>query len=225
MKVTTIVTLLVAVVYAMCLLVIDVPAEKSIVIFWLKWKEFQLPFEVSPWWNLLFFPFLIILHSNAQNQNLIVGKEPKTGSFEIKTKYQIRISLYLVRVVSLFMGIGTMILGCVMSLVFAIFNLHLPELNILSLFPLSIILYLVTYITLGISLQFVDSLLWDKVVSDVKADGVSQLEKYTVTSTAYSKLSIASSLPFLFGATLAFIVRFTLDYISKLKIRVSYKAN
>ena len=89
-------------IYAMFLLKNDISNEVEI--YGLYTHHYELPFKTpdsSPWWNMIAFPLGIALYFSFANFQSVVGKEPKGFNPTITIKHHLRMTLFLVKMISL----------------------------------------------------------------------------------------------------------------------------
>lgn len=220
MKKATIVALLVTVAYVLCLVFVEVPNEKALVLFFPFKVNVLLPFEVSPWWNLMLLPFTLILCAYGYSLDSIVGKEPRSSEVS-ERKFKIRLLPYFAKYVSLLIAIGTMIMAAFCAIILGLFGLSDVELGFLSILVSSIIFGFIAYVALGILEQFCFSFFFVKQYHSEKEESVT--EKYLLLFSGYAKTGFLKSSPFLIGLTLAFILNFIIELLKKTKIQVSVK--
>lgn len=204
MKVAMIVTIIVTLAYAACLLLVNIPQEKNLILFGVNIAE--IPFYVSPWWNLVLSPLVIIFITYAHNQEKLIGKEPKLKEGVLEMKYETRLNIYIVRIVSIITSLGTMVLSSLLLVVLSAFNINIPDFSPLSIYISGLICYIVSYIGLGISMQFITTILW-KTSFDDQETNESILDQYISNFVSFVKVGLFEALPQILGMTIAFIFK------------------
>lgn len=225
MKIATVVTIVVAVVYAVYLWVlsnlINLPVEKTLTFYSHNWLEVPLSFEVSCWWNLLIFPLIIMCMGYVYSSEVIVGKEPRGVKDGTGYKYNARLHVFIMKVLFMIATLAMMFMGAVMYPFF-------PEgpIGPLSLLVSSIILGLIAYIGFSSAIEFMYSLfIWNTFIyEDYSAGEKGLAETYQMNLSAFSKLGLIKTLPFLFGMTLGYICRFifygSLIFLKSIRISI-----
>lgn len=223
----TLIVTLAYVVYLSLLTMRGLPLEEKVYITnWLildsRWLTINLPFGVSPWWNVLLAPLTLIYLFYWLGQEYIIGKKPRRQKEENGLKYGARFNIHFVNVISLGMALALMVISAIL------FPLTKTDIEIapLSVLCSGIFLWVVIYSFFGISLEFLSSLFFWKTIndpgddfvtyekSDYKDNKLSHLPlvlRYRATLCTYLKLGFIATLPFTIGITIGFIVRFIID--------------
>ncbi|MCX6795412.1 MAG: hypothetical protein NT165_01605 [Candidatus Falkowbacteria bacterium] len=211
-KTAIVITILVTVAYAIYLVLVkNVPTENTVALFQESLWSIKLPFQVSAWWNLLLGPLMVLLIAYGYNKEEIIGDEPKHGASKgVKRKYEARFHIYMMNLISGGLAIAS---ASLMAIVWLIVS-HFEKLN-QNMGPASnavnfLALFFVCYVGLGIALQVIYAWGWYTIVDDYPDDeeGKQNLfERFSETFTAFIKLGIIKSLPFLIGLVLGFSLR------------------
>ena len=226
MKIAISITLVVTVAYAIMLTILghaNLPVEKTLVVFSHNWLEIQLPFVVSPWWNLFLCPLIILFIGYGYSKDAIIGKEPEHRE-NIERKYHVRMMLYFMNLISATMVLGTMLLSAIMWIIVGGTGLSALGIGPLSMLATAPIIWLGCYILIGVWEEFAMTLGWNTVIDTNEDDSFdplfnpeeSLMIKFKATLTSYVKAGIIKSFPLLFGMVLAFMIRFSSLQVMKL---------
>lgn len=218
MKMAIVITTVVTVAYALCLLVANnLPVERVLFVYRVdlsKWLQFPLPFEVSCWWSLLLFPIAIMVIAYAASCNLIVGKEPSHPGFpgDAQFKYRARLALYFVTNIS---NIVAFIFVVVCVMLFSLSFLKDEMGGLLSSLISGFYVWIICYVIFGSAMEFMKALLWE---SCEHSEGYTKNEetftkKYQVSVVAFAKLGIIKTFPLLFGLTCGYLLRGAINKI------------
>ena len=214
-KVATIVIMVIAMVYVIVLSTIGAPVQTKVVILLSDDSSSmtELPFNVSFWWSLIFFPIYLLACVYIFNQTKIAGEEPGTSKGGIKEKYHVRGINFMVNVLYLFLSLGT----CFIGMVGGFFSdIAANTFGPLSFITINIQLFLICHIIVGPAVEFLMML-----CKDISYEYESYSEAYEARALAYVKNGAIKSLPNLIAATAAFMVRFALEGVIKIFKKVA----
>jgi len=220
MNVATTVVILAMVAYAMLLFVFGQENETTL-IFWSTNFQIELPFEISPLWNLLVFPIVMFTVSLLMNKDQITGKEYNGSNGKLEINYDTKLNMFMVQVVSL---VGFVLVFLTLSFVKVI---GAPEAigGPMSTFTIATSVYFATYIVTGTIYEFFCILFKDFYFGDVKLT-----ETFLMRIEKFVKIGVVKTSPLMFGLILGFMLRFTLNRIARViakmpRVRVKVETN
>ncbi len=207
-------TFMTMVTYTVLLATRATPLYEKTLIIWDTW-EINLPnaLQISHWWNLIFFPLIFIIAFIWNEKDEIFGREPNTDSIAIEQKYNARVGVAIVTILSFSIMM-------VYPLVFAFVDLFYLKYGPLSNLINGLITFLGTYIILGfamssLSLLFINLISFDKWNKDEEIRKFGNCLRFKYYILAMIKSGLFKNLPFILGATFGFTLRFVFSSVYK----------
>jgi hypothetical protein len=206
MNAAVVVIILMAAAYVTLMLTIG-QANETVLIVWSKSVQYPLPFEVSPWWNILSFPLAIFAVIYLTNSDCFIGNEYSGAKANLSHNYQARLSVHIVTAISLIMTSGVYVLASWIDfLIPAADTIGGP----LSILIIALVCLFGCYISFGVIMPFARILFIyhpDNEKMDLSEYYVSMLAKYT-------KIGILKTLPFIWGLTIGFVFRMIYEFVA-----------
>ncbi len=194
-KLAMIITTAVGIAYGVVLVMVNhygvLPVEKS-VFFFTRSNEFKLPFEVSMWWNLLFFPAIFIMITYViRGRDEIIGREPHQNSTStVQDNYHVKDIVFIMTSVSMAFAVWMFMVYMILNLLGSReFSLGGPISEIIISFTVGI----VVYSGLGFALMFITTLFNNFDFDDERES----FEKYNSFFFKFRKIGIIKTLPFI----------------------------
>lgn len=211
MKIATVITIVLTVVYAVILFFLDqtgnLPVETTVMVM-VRDYSFKLPFEVSAWWFLLTGPIALQMISYMYNQIEIIGREPQgKKNYNLDNKHSAKTTVFCTTAVSLAFLIWFPIVGAI-TMLFTPDTLGGP----VSMLADGIVVFLCAYIGLGFWLEFATPLGWGIYdIGETQSIG----SRYMSMSAKYVKMGYIKTFPFLVGLTCGFMLRVIIIAVNK----------
>jgi hypothetical protein len=217
-KLATLVTVAVMVAYAVYLMVLSMtvglPTETVVVLARRSGIIFDLPFPVSYWWNLLFFPAFIFFVVYYINLSEIVGDVPEKFQEKIYLRHSARQSFHWANLFSMTVSFLSIALGIILWPLLYVFLPNRAGMIIVgpaTVAVIAVIFYSVLYVFFSVFLPFIF------FVSGEHVEKLTLEQRYETSLVVYVKMGVAKTFFCVVGLTLGFVIMFILSLFKKRK--------
>jgi hypothetical protein len=220
MKIATLVTVVVMVAYALYLVVLnlefDLPVETSLTLFGHRGPIFDLPFSVSYWWNLAFFPGILFFLGYFINRDEIIGDIPENFKEKVYLRYSTRQVYHWANIFGMVVGLLVVCLSIILwplVKVLSVGNAETTMIGPATTAVMATIFYVVARVAVSIFMPFQFFLSGDYV------EKLSIEERYETSLVSYVKMGIAKTFFCILGLTLGYITIFILRGVKKFFVK------
>jgi len=179
------------------------------------WK-IPLSFELSYWWNLIFFPLPLILFMYITQEEYIIGKEPHTDNLNLQDKFSVKLAIFSVKIVARIIAIA-----CTFFQFFSNLFFEKQLAGPLSALVLMVMVFVVIYVFLGTFLPLLGGVTANQFYGKRKTK-----EIYTSLLIQFTKIGSVKTFPFILGLTVGFLIKYPIEnlYIFIKSIKITRKS-